>query len=113
MSQDTYYQADVYTSQDFYDEDKYIEYGKTSTIREPSLEALIKTIESRYFSLTKPIGADVQIFDNAIEMCYEWEHPISSEPQPLCQEITRFIISRVETITLDLATEPLFAGVSR
>lgn len=95
--------------------DSFQDHGIVQTFEKPTLEALKAEIEKHYFSLSNPIGADVQIFDGAIEIQYGGEHHYSTpkaEQIPFI-ETARIVISRVEETYLDLASEPLFSSINR
>lgn len=84
----------------------YQDFGVVETIQAPTLQELKEKISKQFFNLEKPIGADVQIFDSAIEISCEDD----SKPQINNYRIT---ISKVEETYIDLSNEGLFKGVAR
>ena len=117
-----YFKAELYLSTekmaldgDGLDPDSWQDIGLIGILQAPTLAELKKQIESEYFSLEKPIGADVQIFDGAIEINYEGEHHYSTpkaEQIPFFETV-RIIITQVEETTIDLSNEPLFSKVNK
>lgn len=87
------------------DPDSRIELGITEKSA-PTLEELKSKIEHEYFNLEKPIGADVQVFDGAIEISFETDDGKGIEN-------ARIIIAKVEETYIDIASEPIFKGVAR
>lgn len=118
-----YYEAEIYLSVEFmtknkkgeweFGGDEYHDHGLVDTLTAPSLPKLIEEIEKRYFNLIKPIGADVQIFDGALEICYEGEPDYRDKNPTPFMETARIIISKVQKETLDLAKVKEFNKVSR
>lgn len=97
------------------DPDTYQEHGIIRELTAPTLKELKVKIEREYFSLDKPIGADVQIFDGRIEIQYEGEHDYRMPREdriPFIETVSVYI-SKVEEIPIDLETEEIFKGVSR
>lgn len=97
------------------DPDTYQYYGIARELTAPTLKELKVKIEREYFSLDKPIGADVQIFDGRIEIQYEGEYDYRTPKEDRIPfiETASVYISKVEEISIDLETEDLFKGVSR
>lgn len=97
------------------DPDSYQDHGVVLTLQDPTLEGLKKKIEQHYFDLEKPVGADVQIFDGALEIQYQGEHDYRTpkDEQIPFIETARIVILKVEEEYLDLANEPLFSKISR
>lgn len=97
------------------DPDSYQDHGTIDTIRAPSLAELKAAIERRYFSLDNPIGADVQIFENRIEIQYQGEHDYrtpKAERIPFIETAT-ITIAKITTEEVDLSSEMVFAKVPR
>ena len=97
------------------DPDSFTDHGVVDEFTDATLEGLVAKIENSYFSLTKPIGADVQIFDGAIEIQYSGEHDYrtpKAEQIPFV-ETARVTISKVDETYLDLASEPLFKNLNK
>lgn len=97
------------------DPDTYQDHGITRELTAPTLKELKSKIECEYFSLDKPIGADVQIFDGRIEIQYSGEHDYRTpkEEQIPFIETVYIYISKVEETEIDLEREELFKNVSR
>jgi hypothetical protein len=81
----------------------------------PTLEELKSKIEREYFSLDKPIGADVQIFDGRLEIQYqgEYDYRTPKEEQIPFIETVSIFISKVEETNVDLEIDPIFKNVAR
>jgi len=97
------------------DPDTFQDHGTIRELTAPTLQALKNKIEKEYFDLEKPIGADVQIFDGAIEIQYQGEHDYrtpKAEQIPFIETV-RITISQVEETYLDLANETIFKNISR
>jgi len=95
--------------------DTYQDHGIIRELTAPTLVELKAKIESEYFNLEKPVGADVQIFDGRIEIQYQGEHDYrtpKNEQTPFI-EITSIIISKVDETYLDLSNEEIFSKISR
>lgn len=120
-----YYEAEIYLSVELMTQNKkgewelggtdYHDHGLVETLTAPTVSKLIEKIEKRYFSLIKPIGADVQIYDGALEISYEGEHDYRTpkkEQTPFIETV-RIVISKVEKEILDLAKLKEFKGVAR
>lgn len=97
------------------DPDTFQDHGIVFTFQDSTLEGLKKQIEKHFFNLDKPIGADVQIFDGAIEIQYQGEHDYrtpKAEQIPFI-ETARIVISKIDEAYLDLASETIFKNISR
>ncbi len=97
------------------DPDTYQDLGVVREIKDSTLEGLKAKISKEFFNLENPIGADVQIFDGAIEIQYQGEHDYrtpEADQIPFI-ETARITISKVEETYLDLANEPTFSKISR
>lgn len=97
------------------DPDSYQDHGVVLTLQDPTLEGLKEKIAQHYFDLEKPVGADVQIFDGALEIQYQGEHDYRTpkDEQIPFIETARIVFLKVEEEYLDLANEPLFSKISR
>lgn len=84
----------------------YQDFGVIDTIQAPTLAGIKIAIEKRYFNLEKPIGANVQVFDGALEISYESDFARQIEN-------VRITISKIDENYLDLSNEELFKGVAR
>lgn len=97
------------------DPDSYQDHGIIREIQASTLEELKNNIQKEFFNLEKPIGADVQIFDGAIEIQYQGEHDYrtpKAEQIPFI-ETARIVISKIDETYLDLANETIFKNISR
>lgn len=97
------------------DPDSFQDHGIIREIQASTLEELKNKVEKEFFNLEKPIGADVQIFDGAIEIQYQGEHDYrtpKAEQIPFI-ETARIVISKVDETYLDLANETIFKNISR
>jgi hypothetical protein len=97
------------------DPDTFQDHGIVRELTDSTLEGLKNKIKREFFDLEKPIGADIQIFDGAIEIQYQGEHDYrtpKAEQIPFI-ETARIVISKIEETYLDLANETIFKNVSR
>lgn len=97
------------------DPDSYQDHGIVQTFQAVTLEELKNKIQKEFFNLEKPVGADVQIFDGAIEIQYQGEHDYrtpKAERIPFI-ETARIVISKIDETYLDLANETIFKNISR
>jgi hypothetical protein len=97
------------------DPDTYQNHGVIRELTAPTLEELKSKIEREYFSLDKPLGADVQIFDGRLEIQYQGEHDYRTpkeEQIPFIETVSIFI-SKVEETMVDLESESIFKNVAR
>lgn len=115
-----YYEALVTFTTEEYDKDgeginpdTCCDHGLIRTFKAPTLEELKTLISKEYFNLENPIGADVQIFENRIEITCEgeqhWRTP-KSEQVPFIERYSVYI-SKVEKTEIDLSVEPLFKNI--
>jgi len=89
--------------------------GAVYSLQAPTLAELKTKISSEYFNLDKPIGADVQLYDGAIEICFDGEHDYRKsmderDHTPFLETI-RITISQVDETYLDLSNDPLFKNI--
>jgi hypothetical protein len=95
------------------DPDTYQDHGVIETLRATTLDDLKNKISRQFFDLDKPIGADVQIFENRIEMSYQGENDYrlpKKEQIPFIENLT-IIIVKIEETEIDLSTETLFKKI--
>ena len=97
------------------DPETYQNHGQIREIAAPTLNELRTKIEREYFKLSKPIGADVQIFDNIIEIQYEGEHDYRTPKKDRIPfiETTSIYITRVIETEVDLGKESVFADLDQ
>lgn len=110
-----YFKAYIYLTQIHGVSGEMLHEQELEAIQAPTLAKLKEKISKRYFDLDKPIGADVQIFDNRIEISYEGEHDYrtSKKDQFLFFETVSIYIAQVEETEVNLASEKLFSKIPR
>lgn len=97
------------------DPDSFQFHGEIQSFKASTLPELKSIIEKNYFNLEKPVGADVQIYDNRIEISYQGEHDYRTpkkEQIPFIETIS-IVISKVIETQINLEEELLFKNIPR
>lgn len=93
----------------------YQDHGVIRTFTAPTLLELKTILSKEFFNLDKPIGANVQIFENRIEIRYSGEHDYrtpKSERIPFIETASVYI-EKITSEEVDLTKEPLFSKIER